>query len=169
MLVIFCVLKSESCSVMSDSLQPYGLSVQFSRSVVSNSLRPHESQHTRPPCPSPTPGVHPDSHPSSQWCHPAISSLCSTRKQASAEHQLPGPEWTWLSRGPRLQEVGRPLNRLILLQQEDLRPAPEKSLANFLTVWVVNSSSWWKFRKKIVAINTLWAEVYNSLDNLSAC
>ena len=49
-------------------------SVQFSRSVVSDSLQPHESQHTRPPCPSPTPGVHPDSHPSSQWCHPAISS-----------------------------------------------------------------------------------------------
>jgi len=49
-------------------------SVQFSRSVVSNSLRPHESQHARPPCPSPTPGVHPDSRPSSQWCHPAISS-----------------------------------------------------------------------------------------------
>ena len=37
-------------------------------------LRPHESQHARPPCPSPTPGVHSDSHPSSQWCHPAISS-----------------------------------------------------------------------------------------------
>ena len=49
-------------------------SVQFSHSVVSDSLRPHESQHARPPCPSPTPGVHPDSHPSSQWCHPAISS-----------------------------------------------------------------------------------------------
>jgi len=49
-------------------------SVQFSRSVVSDSLRPHESQHARPPCPSPTPGVHSDSHPSSQWCHPAISS-----------------------------------------------------------------------------------------------
>ena len=48
-------------------------SVQFSRSVVSNSLQPHESQHARPPCPSPTPGVHPDSRPSSQWCHPAIS------------------------------------------------------------------------------------------------
>ena len=48
-------------------------SVQFSRSVVSDSLRPHESQHARPPCPSQTPGVHPDSHPSSQWCHPAIS------------------------------------------------------------------------------------------------
>ena len=49
-------------------------SVQFSHSVVSNSLRPHESQHTRPPCPSPTPGVHPNSCPSSQWCHLAISS-----------------------------------------------------------------------------------------------
>ena len=47
---------------------------QISRSVVSNSLRPHESQQARPPCPSPTPGVHSDSRPSSQWCHPAISS-----------------------------------------------------------------------------------------------
>ena len=50
-------------------------SVQFSRSVVSDSLGPHESQHARPPCPSPTPGVHSESRPSSQWCHPAISSL----------------------------------------------------------------------------------------------
>ena len=49
-------------------------SVQFSRSVMYNSLRPHESQHTRPPCPSPSPGVHSDSRPSSQSCHPAISS-----------------------------------------------------------------------------------------------
>ena len=49
-------------------------SVQFSCSVVCNSLRPHESQYARPPCPSPTPGIHPDSRPSSQWCHPAISS-----------------------------------------------------------------------------------------------
>ena len=43
-------------------------------SVVSNSLRLHESQHARPPCPSPTPGVHSDLRASSQWCHPAISS-----------------------------------------------------------------------------------------------
>ena len=48
--------------------------VQFSHSVVSDSLWPHESQHARPPSPSPTPGVHSDSRPSSQWCHPAISS-----------------------------------------------------------------------------------------------
>ena len=47
--------------------------VQFS-SVVSDSLWPHESQHARPPCPSPIPGVHSDSRPSSPWCHPAISS-----------------------------------------------------------------------------------------------
>ena len=47
---------------------------QISRSVVSDFLPPHESQHARPPCPSPTPGVHLDSRPSSQWCHPAISS-----------------------------------------------------------------------------------------------
>ena len=49
-------------------------SVQFSHSVVSESLRPHELQHARPPCPSSTPGIHPNSRPSSQWCHPAISS-----------------------------------------------------------------------------------------------
>ena len=49
-------------------------SVQFSCSVVSNSLRPHESQHSRPPCPSPTTRVHPNSCPSSRWCLPAISS-----------------------------------------------------------------------------------------------
>ena len=49
-------------------------SVQFNHSVMSDSLGPHESQHARPPCPSPTHGVHSDSHPSSQWYHPAISS-----------------------------------------------------------------------------------------------
>ena len=47
---------------------------QFSRSVVSDSLWPHEPQHTRPPCPSPAPGVYPNPCPSSWWCHPAISS-----------------------------------------------------------------------------------------------
>ena len=48
-------------------------SVQFSRSVVSNSLWPHESQHARPPCPSPTPRVYSNPCPLSWWCHPAIS------------------------------------------------------------------------------------------------
>ena len=49
-------------------------SVQFSRSVVSDSLWPHELQHARPPCPSPSSRVHSNSRPLSQWCHPAISS-----------------------------------------------------------------------------------------------
>ena len=49
-------------------------SVKFSHSAVSDSLQPHEPQHARPPCPSPTPRVHPNPRPSSQWCHPTISS-----------------------------------------------------------------------------------------------
>ena len=65
-------------------------SVQFSRSVVSDSFWPHESQHTRPPCPSPTPGVRSDSHPSSQWCHPAIS--CSVVPFSSCPQSLPASE-----------------------------------------------------------------------------
>ena len=63
---------------------------QFSHSVVSDSLWPHESQHARPPCPSPTPGVHSDSHPSSQWCHPAISS--SVVPFSSCPQSLPASE-----------------------------------------------------------------------------
>ena len=50
-------------------------SVQFSRSIVSDSSRPHESQHARPPCPSPTSGVHSNSYPMNRWCHPTISSF----------------------------------------------------------------------------------------------
>ena len=65
-------------------------SVQFSHSVVSYSLWPHESQHAWPPSPSPTPGVHSDSHPSSQWCHPAISS--SVIRFSSCPQSLPASE-----------------------------------------------------------------------------
>ena len=65
-------------------------SVQFSHSVVSSSLWPCESQHARPPCPSPTPGLHWESRPSSQWCHPAISS--SVVPFSSCPQSLPAPE-----------------------------------------------------------------------------
>ena len=75
------LLKSYHCSLNFFQNHQFS-SVQFSHSVVSNSLRPHESQHTRPPCPSPTPGVHSDSRPSSQFsvmpsshlivCHPLL-------------------------------------------------------------------------------------------------
>ena len=64
--------------------------VQFSCSVVSDSLRPHELQHVRPLCPSQTPGVHSDSGPSSQWCHPAISS--SVIPFSSCPQSLPASE-----------------------------------------------------------------------------
>ena len=58
----------------SDGTRCHDLSVQFSCSVMSDSLRPYEPQHARLPCPSPTPGVHPNLCPSSWWCHPTISS-----------------------------------------------------------------------------------------------
>ena len=72
-------------------------SVQFSCSVVSDSWQRNESQHTRPPCPSPTPGVHSDSCPLSQWCHPAISS--SVVPFSSCPQSLPASEsfpMSWL-------------------------------------------------------------------------
>ena len=65
-------------------------SVQFSRSAVSDSLRPHELQHTRAPCPSPSPGVHSNSRPSSRWYHPAISS--SVVPFSSCPQPLPASE-----------------------------------------------------------------------------
>ena len=55
-------------------LSIYLYAVQFSHSVVSHSLQPHKPQHARPPCPSPTPRVYPNSCPLSQWCHLTISS-----------------------------------------------------------------------------------------------
>ena len=65
-------------------------SVQFSRSVTCNSLRPQELQHARPPCPSPTPGVYSNSCPLSWWCHPAISS--SIVPFSSCPQSLPASE-----------------------------------------------------------------------------
>ena len=70
--------------------RPFRLSVQFSHSVMSDSLRPHESQHARPPCPSPSPGVHSNSCASSRWCYPAISS--SVIPFSSCPQPLPASE-----------------------------------------------------------------------------
>ena len=70
------------------------LTVQFSCSVVLDSLRPHEPQHTRTPCPSPTPGVYSNSSPLSRWCHPTISfsvgpfSSCLQSFPASGSFQM---------------------------------------------------------------------------------
>ena len=83
---------------------------QISRSVMSDSLRSHESQHARPPCPSPIPGVHPDPRPSSQWCHPAISS--SVVPFSSCPQSLPASEpfpmsqlFTWVGQSTRVSAL----------------------------------------------------------------
>jgi len=60
--------------LMDVSLSKFWEKVQFSHSVMSNSLRPHGLQHSRLPCPSPTPGAYSNSDPLSQWCHPIITS-----------------------------------------------------------------------------------------------
>ena len=83
---------------------PQFSSIQFSRSVVSDSLRPHESQHARPPCPSPTPDVCSDSCPWSQWCHPAISSsvvpFSSCPQSLPASGSFPMSQlFTWSGQG----------------------------------------------------------------------
>ena len=74
LLFVCLCLPVPSCLSLSSISYTLHRSDQISRSVMSDSLRPHESQNARPPCPSPTPGVHSDSRPSSRWCHPAISS-----------------------------------------------------------------------------------------------
>ena len=85
-------------------------SVQFSHSVVSDSLRTHESQHARHPCPSQTPGVHSNSFPSSQWYHPAVSS--SVIPFSSCLQSLPASEafpvsqlFTWDGQSTRVSAL----------------------------------------------------------------
>ena len=91
-------LSQVMCILVMGSMGWADSSVQFSRSVVSDSLRPRELQHARPPCPSPTPGVHPNSCPSSRWCHPAISSSvipfysCPQSLPASGSFPM---RWKW--------------------------------------------------------------------------
>ena len=90
-------------------------SVQFSRSVMSNSLRPHEPQHARPPCPSPTPAVYSNSCPLSWWCHPAISSSvilfssCPQSLQASGSFPM-NQLFSWGG-----QTIGFPASASVLL------------------------------------------------------
>ena len=102
--------------------QKKNLSVQFSCSVVPDSLRPHELQHTRPPCPSPTPRVHSNSPPSSRWCHPAISS--SVVPFSSCPQSLPASEsfpmsqllaWGCQSTGVSALASALPMNTLGLI------------------------------------------------------
>ena len=98
------------------------VTVQFSCSVVSDSLQPHESQHARPPCSSPSPGVHADSCPLSPWCHPAISSSASLSPTAPnpCQHQS---LFQWVN---SLHEVAKVLE--FQLQQHSLQRNPRDDL-----------------------------------------
>ena len=78
--------------------------IMFSSVTQSHSLRPHESQHTRPPCPSPTPGVHSNSCPSSRWCHPALSS--SVVPFSTCPQSLPASEvFQWVNSSHEVAKV----------------------------------------------------------------
>ena len=85
-------------------LSNFGSSVQFSCSVVSDSLRPHEAQHTRPPYPSPTPGAYPNSYPLSHWCHLTISSSVSPSPPALNLSQHQGL-FKWVSSSHQVAKV----------------------------------------------------------------
>ena len=77
-------------------------SVQYSCSVVSDSLRPHELQHARPPCPSPIPRAYPNSCPLSRWCHPAISSSVVPFSSCPSQHQN---LFQWVNIVPQVSEA----------------------------------------------------------------
>ena len=87
-----------------DSGCPVCKSFQFSRSVVSYSLRHHESQHAGPPCPSPTPRVYPNSCPSSRWCHPTISSSVIPFSSCPQSFPNQGP-LQWVSSSHQVSKV----------------------------------------------------------------
>ena len=98
------------------------ISVQFSHSVVSDYLWPHELQHSRPPCPSPTPGVYPDSCPLSWWCHPTILSSVvpfSSCPQSSQHQGL----FKWVN---SLHQVAKVLE--FQLQHQSLKWTPKTDL-----------------------------------------
>ena len=80
-------------------------SVQFSRSLVSNSLQPHGLQHSRPPCPSPTPRACSDSCPSSWWCHPAISSSVVPRLGSAPNPSQHQSLFQWVSSSHQAAKV----------------------------------------------------------------
>ena len=119
-------------------------SVQFSRSVMSDSLQPHESQHTRPPCPSPTPGVHSNSHPSSRWCHPAISS--SVVPFSSCPKSLPASgSFQWVN---SLHHVAKVLE--FQLQHQSFQRTPRTDLLQ----WLLN---------ELLIFYTQYMSVHNTL------
>ena len=113
-----------SYSVVDGSLASQFSSVQFSCSIVSDSLWPHEPQHARPPCPSPTPGVHSNPCPSSRWYHPTVSSSvipfpsCPQSFPASGSFQMS----QLFTSGGLLRPVFDGVNHGIIMPFQDLMP-----------------------------------------------
>ena len=132
-------------------------SVQFSRSVVSDSLPPHESQHARPPCPLQTPGVYSNSCPSSRWCHPAISSsvvpFCSCPQSLPASGSFPKGQlfaWGGQSIGVSASASVLPMNTqdwstlgwtgwISLQAKEESSPTPQFKSINFSALSFLHS------------------------------
>ena len=117
---------------------------QFSRSVVSDSLRPHESQHARPPCLSPTPRVHPNPCPSGWWCHPTISSSavpfssCPQSLPASGSFPM-GHLFAWDGQSPGVSASASvlPMNT----HSTSLKPPCSCTLARLYNIWSSKYSS----------------------------
>ena len=103
--------------------------VQFTCSVVSDSLQPHGLQHARPPCPSPTPGIYSNSWPLSQWCHPAISSsivpFSSCPQSLPASGSFPVSQlfaWGGQSIGVSASALALPMNIALPMNSQDWSP-----------------------------------------------
>ena len=119
--------------------------LQFSRSVMSDALQPHESKHTRPPCPSPTPRVHSNSCASSRWCHPAISSSVVPSPPAPNPSQHQGL-FQWVSSSHQVAKV------LEFQPQHQSLTMPKP-----LTVWItINCGKFWKRWEYQITLPTSW-------------
>ena len=125
-------------------------SVQFSGSVVSDTWRPHQSQHARPPCPSSAPGVHSNSRPSSWWCHPTISSsgvpFSSHPQSLPASVSFPMSQlFTWGDRSTGVSALASFLHGLRLWQKWSpcLDDQLKKSCNNLPSTWVCAQPTRW--------------------------
>ena len=134
---LFCFLNSRFIALFYCGYFQFS-SVQFSHSVMSKSLRPHKSQHARPPCPSPTPRVHPNPCPLSWWCHPAISSLSSPSPPASNPSQHQGL-FQWVSSS---HEVVKVLE--FQLQHQSFQWTPNILLTSFVIYLSALYKSCWE-------------------------
>ena len=125
-------------------------SVQFSHSVVSDSLRPHGLQHAKRPCPSPTPGVHLNPQPLSQWCHPATSS--SVVPFSSCPQSLPASE-TFPMRWPKYWSFSFSIIPIYIYLRSYF----------WGWNWSQNELSFGQHRKPWIGFCGWWAMMYTSL------